>query len=527
EGEYVALTETIIEPVNEDVAEKPKKLNNRLFTENGVTAAATLPFITSFVTPMPEREGGDNTDSVSGPNLRTKPPGVRFVISSDSTHHSGTHDVDVEVSSLIRSTVSDPAVLTTTVATTVVAGTSILQPKVDIKPAHASIFADSTSMGTAGPDVAGPSQPTNYDISSKSFYVSLDMDSETLHLAYVPKWDVLNESLLDEPNICRRGKKRLKGKCGMQVKLLKERDVDIADLKARLSLNEVEAAEAVHLRGQIANVEAAEAARAGELESLRERNAALESAASAKDSEVAKLNQDLASLQLSCDELSIKAFTLECEKDKLVDQVSVLEANCIDSDLMKMALHMDEEFYPRYLTTIAERRWILSRGIKLAIMKCLQSPEYMTALGGAIGHVIDKGMQDELMAGIEHEKAGKGLDDVSAYNPSAKANYVATINAFRTVEFSLLAQLESRKYASMADIMDLLRLEGPTAEAPEASQLQPSPEQLMVPIHRLEDQVVIRETSLSFSLEVAHNRAQRLRGDASARRLSLTDLWSL
>ncbi|GJY92099.1 hypothetical protein Tco_0507881, partial [Tanacetum coccineum] len=86
-----------------------------------------------------------------------------------------------------------------------------------------------------------------------------------------------------------------------------------------------------------------------------------------------------------------------------------------------------------------------------------------------------------------------------------------------------LAQLESQKDASMADIMDLLRLEGHAAETPEASQLQPSPEQLMVPIHRLEDQVIIGETSLSFSLDVAHVRAQRIRGDTAARRLSLMD----
>nr|GFC54898.1 hypothetical protein [Tanacetum cinerariifolium] len=40
----------------------------------------------------------------------------------------------------------------------------------------------------------------------------------------------------------------------------------------------------------------------------------------------------------------------------------------------------------------------------------------------------------------------------------------------------------------MANIMDLLCLEGPAAETSEASQLQPSLDQLMIPIHRLEDQ---------------------------------------
>ncbi|GJV41012.1 hypothetical protein Tco_1419452 [Tanacetum coccineum] len=38
----------------------------------------------------------------------------------------------------------------------------------------------------------------------------------------------------------------------------------------------------------------------------------------------------------------------------------------------------------------------------------------------------------------------------------------------------------------------------------------------------LEDQVIIGETSLSFALDVAHIRVQRLKGNAMACRLSLT-----
>ncbi|GKA35812.1 hypothetical protein Tco_0722303 [Tanacetum coccineum] len=444
---------------------------------------------------------------------------------------------DEEVSSLSMSIVSDPAVLTTAIATTVVACTSASLPRGGHEPARASIFADSTSTGMVGPNVEGPSQPADTDPTTDNLYVSLDMGFETLHQTYVPKWDVLNESALDESNVCHslvdqlappvffsqlramkydqlltefnvgvarqtclgaevrmrlehvlRGKKRLEGKCGMQTNLLKEKDAESVDLKARLSLREAKATEAIRLRGQIENVEAAEAARAGELENLKERNVALEgrvttlkSAAIAKDSEVAKLTQELSNLQLSCDDLSIKASTLECEKDKLVDHVSKLEATCfglrdevaryklfkeqveavqdeqvkalsdhvgsIDSDLMDMALHIDEDFYPRYLTTIARRRWILGRGLKLVVIKCLQSPEYLYALGGALGGAIDKGMQDGLAAGVDHGRATK-------------------------------------------------------AE---------------------EDQVIIRETSLSFSLELAHVRAQRIRGDTTARRSSLTD----
>ncbi|GKB12551.1 hypothetical protein Tco_0846474 [Tanacetum coccineum] len=318
-----------------------------LAAEIGVTAASTIPFITSYVTPTPEHEGGDYTDFVSAANFQTKRPAERFVISLDTSPDSNANAADDEVSSVVRFAVSDPAVLTTAVATMVVAGTSGPQPREVNEPIRASIFADSTSAGNVGPDVAGPFQPAGNNISSESFYVSLDMDSETLHQTYVPKWDVLNESALDEPNVCRSLVDQLAppvffsqlramkydqlfakfnvGAAHQTCLGAKERDTKIADLKAHLSLKEAEAAEAIRLRSRIADIEAADATLTCELKSLKERNAALEFAAAAKDSEIVKLTQDLSSLQLSCDDLSIKASTLECEKDKLVDQ---LEATC-------------------------------------------------------------------------------------------------------------------------------------------------------------------------------------------------------
>nr|GEX74045.1 hypothetical protein [Tanacetum cinerariifolium] len=98
--------------------------------------------------------------------------------------------------------------------------------------------------------------------------------------------------------------------------------------------------------------------------------------------------------------------------------------------------------YPRFLTTIAGRRWIINRGFRLVVMKCLQSPEYLGALEKSIGRAIDK---------------------------------------------------------------------GPAAETLETSQLQPSYKQLMLHIHQMEDNVVIGETSLSFSLDVVHAHVQRIK----------------
>ncbi|GKF17950.1 hypothetical protein Tco_0062868, partial [Tanacetum coccineum] len=68
------------------------------------------------------------------------------------------------------------------------------------------------------------------------------------------------------------------------------------------------------------------------------------------------------------------------------EQVKILSDKVagLDVELMGMALHLDEEFYPCFLTTIAGRRWILSCGLKLVVMKCLQSLEYLASLGKAI-----------------------------------------------------------------------------------------------------------------------------------------------
>ncbi|GKF14463.1 hypothetical protein Tco_0055925, partial [Tanacetum coccineum] len=265
-----------------------------------------------------------------------------------------------------------------------------------------------------------------------------------------------------------RGRKKFEGKCAMQANLLKERDAEAARVNGLDDLKERNAA----LEGQVTALESAAVIKDTELAS--------------SNAQIAKLTHDLSNFQLSCDELSIQTASLESEKDKLTDQLSMLETTCselsdevsgyklfkeqieaaqdkqvkmlsdrvaeLDSELMGMALHLDEEFYP----------W-------------------------TIGRAIDKGMQDGLAVSIDHGKGEKGLADVAAYNLSAEA-------ALRVVDFPLLAQLESHKDASIADIMGLLHLEGPTVETPEASQLQPPPKQLMLPIYRLEDQVVIRET---------------------------------
>ncbi|GJV83822.1 hypothetical protein Tco_1523720 [Tanacetum coccineum] len=88
----------------------PRKIKGRLWDYGGSVTGAS-----------PLEVGGDRTDSVTGPSLRTIGPSARFVVLSDSSHHSGAKSADPEVDSLVRSAapVMTEAITVSTVATTV------------------------------------------------------------------------------------------------------------------------------------------------------------------------------------------------------------------------------------------------------------------------------------------------------------------------------------------------------------------------------------------------------------------------
>nr|GFA14738.1 hypothetical protein [Tanacetum cinerariifolium] len=132
-----------------------------LAVEVGATVAATVPFVTSSVTPTPEHEDSGPTDSISVSNLRTQCPPERFLIFSNTPHDFSTNATDDDFFFIVKSFVLDPPVLTTVVATTVVVNISSLVPRAGYTPIHHTLFTDSTSMGEANPDTASPSQPAD------------------------------------------------------------------------------------------------------------------------------------------------------------------------------------------------------------------------------------------------------------------------------------------------------------------------------------------------------------------------------
>ncbi|GKA25347.1 hypothetical protein Tco_0711456 [Tanacetum coccineum] len=391
-----------------------------LNAEAGVTAVATLPFITSSISATPECEGGYPTDSVSEPNLRTIGPTERFVISSDSSHHSSINASGAEVDSIIRYVVLPPMMTEAVVTSHATSAPSIPVPETETKNTslvHPSIFPNSGFAETVRPDVTCPFYSAEQDLSMGS----RELNTDTLHQVFVPQCNVLNDSLLDDSDFnvgtarqaclyaevrmqteyCLGERRRLESECKKQADLLKARDGEIENLKAQLLLKEAEATK---------------------------KNVALEKEKDALDGKVAEFQSSIVDKERELKDLNVIVSSLKSHNDDLVDQVHALETTCsnlrdqvakLDADLVEMALYLEEKFYPHLLTTISGRRWLLTRGLKLVVVKGLNSPEYLAALGSAISRAIKKGIQSDLSAGIDHGKAGRSLADVVAYNPAA------------------------------------------------------------------------------------------------------------
>nr|GEZ07761.1 hypothetical protein [Tanacetum cinerariifolium] len=284
-GEQEARTAAGVRIVSgEDVAvEDPRHLRKKGKLQRMLVVATMLPFVTSSISATPEHHSG----------VLTAPE--RFLISSDSSQHSANAS-EAEGSSIIRSVVIllvvTEAVITTQVAS--IPSTADPEPSTNVvTPVHTSMFQDSGSARTVRPDVASSSHAIGEELSLGS----REVNSESLHEVFVPQWNILNDSLLDSLDVsreffdhlaplvsfsqiwdmdyeelfteisvgttrqaclsaelrmrtefCLSERMRLESQLGKQANLLKSKDEEVEDLKARLLLKEAEAAEAIHLR---------------------------------------------------------------------------------------------------------------------------------------------------------------------------------------------------------------------------------------------------------------------------------------
>ncbi|GJV40267.1 hypothetical protein Tco_1418707 [Tanacetum coccineum] len=441
---------------------------------------------------------------------------------------------------------------------------SVLAPKTSTKvvtPVHASMFHDYDFTGMW--IVSNDTLLDDHDVSLEFidhlappvlFSQIREMDYHHLFTEFnvgSTRQAYLNAEVKMWTEYCLSERRRSESECEKRVKLLKIREGEIENLKAQLSLKEAEAAKAIRLRAEASNFkavsafEAAERVHVDELNILRQKNLALEDERNSLNGKVTKLQSLGFAKCRELEDVDVTVTSLKFQNDGLVNQVHELETtcfglqvkfivyeNCMEQlekfqddqmkvvndkfdklyiDFMDMALHLREKFYPNLLCTIFGRRWLLSHGMELVIVNCLNSLEYLYALGAAISKAIEKGMQDRLSAGITHGKEGKVLTVVAAYNPSAEIDYIFALQQLQNVSFPLLSKLKSNKDASVETVMDILHLEGPLAEKLGLNELQPDVDQLMVPIHYSSDKVVVGATALSLALDVSSVRVRKIR----------------
>nr|GEY11769.1 hypothetical protein [Tanacetum cinerariifolium] len=362
-----------------------------LNVEVGVAAVPTLPMVTSSVSATPEHESGAPADSITRLNICTISASKRsFVV---------------------------PSVMTKVVVTS---------HAVNIHPVPEI-------------DTEGLSYSAKQDLSMGS----RELNSETMHQVFVPQWNVLNNSLLDDYDVsrefvdhlaplalfsqiqyCLSERKRLESECEKQASFLKARD------------------------DEVSTAEATEKMHASEIDALKHRNVSFKNKKESLDEKVTKLQSSVFAKDLKLKDLNVVVSSLRSQKDGHVDQDSGYErlkeqveefqdvqinivndkVAQLDAGLLEMALHLEEKFYPHLLTTISG------------------------PLGSAISHAIKKGMNDGLSVGIDHGKAGRNLADIVAYNPATEANYNSALQRLR--ETPLVDPLSAENLTGKAGTSD-------------------------------------------------------------------------
>nr|GEZ21920.1 hypothetical protein [Tanacetum cinerariifolium] len=214
--------------------------------------------------------------------------------------------------------------------------------------------------------------------------------------------DCLNAKVRMRTEHCLSKRKMLESECEKQADLLKAKDEEIENLKAQLLLKETEAAEAAHLRAQVSADEAREKIYTNKIDALKQRNVCFENEKESLSGKVVELQSLVSTKDLELEDLNVAVYSIDPKRmvhalettcSGLRDQVSGYErlkeqieefqdvqmnivndkVAKLDACLLEMVLHLEKKFYPHLLTTISGRRWLLTHGLKLSVVKCLNS----------------------------------------------------------------------------------------------------------------------------------------------------------
>ncbi|GJX09468.1 hypothetical protein Tco_0199327 [Tanacetum coccineum] len=223
------------------------------------------------------------------------------------------------------------------------------------------------------PDLAGPSKLEESEGSDDSFYELSTLDPAEAKRWYIPRWNITNDSLLDDGFSCRtlvdrvapptffsalysmdydqlytefnvgaarqiclgsevrsraehelELKEKLNAKYAARGKLLEKKDSKILRLKSQLAEKEAETAEVVCLRDQVSLLSGEKSALTAEVSALKVVITQNDHDISLVNSRATHLESALNDAQVACTEVGTKITSLSSERDRLVSEVSSL-----------------------------------------------------------------------------------------------------------------------------------------------------------------------------------------------------------
>nr|GEW98236.1 hypothetical protein [Tanacetum cinerariifolium] len=105
--------------------------------------------------------------------------------------------------------------------------------------------------------------------------------------------------------------------------------------------------------------------------------------------------------------------------------------------LDKLSMDFDEQLYPHMLAALAGCRWVIGHGLRLAVMKCVESLKLSQTFTDVVFARLVKGMMEGLKHGVEHEGAGRDLEAIEAYDPDVDSKYVKALQDLKGLRYPL------------------------------------------------------------------------------------------
>ncbi|GJY29477.1 hypothetical protein Tco_0405244 [Tanacetum coccineum] len=190
-----------------------------------------------------------------------------------------------------------------------------------------------------------------------------------------------------------------------------------------------------------------------------------------------------------------------------------------EEKLRKLSIEYDEELYPHMLSAIAERRWLISHGLRLAAMSALESQEVKPAFGDVVKCALARGKAEAVEELHEMKLLTVPAAQVPGYNDNAYEELVAAMETMKLLELPHIAQLERDQDYPIDVIMAGLTLARHATEGAEAQPdyfLKPDVAQLQVPIFArprdilnpfaLEKEIPLKESLEAHAIRLAKKK---------------------